>query len=186
MRLFARPGDGPPGRGRRPLALILALLALFQGCGHIPGPPPEGWNAEEYTTITYDQLLTPREAGLAAGQKVAVKGYFWQYLVYDPAIVPNYLTLAAHPLTWHRLRWAALYRTPRMKGYFNRLALDADQKKDFRLQRLDSLRIYGELASLGLGVLYLRVHHVDKLDREKPLEGPEDAPPTAPSRETEP
>jgi hypothetical protein len=152
--------------GRFLLLLFVCLLGLVPSCGYIR-PVPEGWNPEDYTPITYKQLLAARKAGLAPGQKISVEGYFWQYLEYDPSMVPNYLTMVRQPLAWSRLRWASLYRTPQMQGYYNRLALTRTQQRDWDLKRLEHVRVFGQLAPLGLGVLYLQAHHVEQLDLEE-------------------
>jgi hypothetical protein len=176
------PGRLPAGGGKL-LVLLLVVLAMTAGCGHIP-PAPEGFDPESYTPITYDQLLSPGPAGLGAGQKVAVEAYFWQYLTYDPAPPARYLALAGNPLGWRRMRWASLYRVPQMQGYYDRLVLDEHQKRDFRLKRLERVRVYGEMAALSLGVLYLRVHQVDRLEPPEPLEAPPPPPAADESRES--
>jgi hypothetical protein len=146
------------------LACLLALLmGLAGGCGHIR-PAPEGFNPEEYSPVAMHQLQAPRKAGLAPGQKVRVEGYFWQYLDYDPAMLANYATMVRRPLAWSRLRWAALYQESQMQGYYDRLALTRQQQRDWPLKRLEQVRIYGQLAPLGFGVLYLQVHHLERLD----------------------
>jgi hypothetical protein len=125
---------------------------------------PKGFSPENYTPVTISQLAAPRKAGLAPGQKVYVEGYFWQYLEYDPDMVANYLTLARQPVAWSRLRWASLYQQPQMRGYYDRLALTRQQQQDWQLRRLEHLRVYGQLAPLGFGVLYLQAHHLERLD----------------------
>jgi len=163
MRLIASAWGKPPGLGRALAFLLFLLLGLAPACGHLP-PTPEGFNPEDYTPITYEQLLDPRQAGLAPGQKIRVEGYFWQYLAYDPAMVSNYLTMARQPRAWSRLRFASLYGAPQMRGYFDRLALTREQQREWRLKLLEHVRIYGELNPLGLGRLYLKAHQVDRLD----------------------
>jgi len=155
---------------RRKMALLLAA-ALFSGasCGELR-PLPVSFEAQDYTLISYSQLLDARQGGLVAGQKVRVPAYFWEFLTYDPAIVYNYLTYTQHPLEWHRLRWFATYGTPEMREYFDRAALDKDKVdkdkiKGSPIKRMDHVMIYGELASLG-GGLYLRVHHLDKIEED--------------------
>ena len=64
---------------------------------------------------------------------------------------------------WSRLRWASLYQQPQMRGYYDRLALTRQQQEDWRLARLEHLRVYGQLAPLGFGVLYLQAHHLERL-----------------------
>lgn len=170
MRLIASASGASLGPGRGFLPLLCLLLGLAWGCGSIR-PAPEGINPEDYTPITYEQLQTPRRAGLASGQKVQVDGYFWQFLEYDPVMVRNYLTLTRQPVAWSRLNWASLYDVPQMRGYYNRLALTRDQKRDWHLKRLEHVRVYGELTPLGLGVLYLQAHQVDRLNQEEETPG---------------
>lgn len=148
------------------LALMLLLAGISLGCGHIR-PVPEGFNSEHYTAVTIEQLQTPRRAGLVSGQKVMVEGFFWQYLEYDPRMAANYLTMVRQPLAWSRLRWAALYHTSSMRGYYDRLALTRSQKEDWDLKRLEQVRVFGQLAPLGFGTLYLQVHHLERLEVEK-------------------
>ena len=164
MCLMVSFSKGPHGLGRVLVLVLVLLVELGQGCGYIR-PVPEGWNPEDYTPITYEQILAPRKAGLTPGQKVSVAGYFWQYLDYDPFMMSNYLTLARQPRAWSRLRWASLYHTPQMQGYCDRLALTREQQQDWQLRRLEHVRVFGQLAPLGMGVLYLQVHHIARLDQ---------------------
>lgn len=143
--------------------LLILLLGPVGGCGHIR-PVPARFNPEEYTPVTIRQLQAPRPAGLSSGQKVRVEGYFWQYLDYDPVLAANYATMVRHPLAWSRLRWAALYQQPQMRGYYDRLALTRRQQQDWPLQRLEPVRVYGRLTPLGFGVLYLQAHHLERLE----------------------
>lgn len=152
--------------GRILVWLLVLLAGLAWGCGHIR-PVPEGFNPEEYDSVTIPQLQEPRKAGLASGQKVRVEGYFWQYLDYDPAMAANYATMVTHPLAWSRLRWASLYEQPQMRGYYDRLALTRRQQRDWPLKRLEKVRVYGQLAPLGFGVLYLQAHYLERLDAEE-------------------
>jgi len=145
------------------VCLLVLLVGLAWGCGHIRSVPA-GFQPEAYTPVTINQLQAPRRAGLAPGQKVCVDGYFWQYLNYDPNVVANYATMVRHPVAWSRLRWAALYQQPQMRGYYDRLALTRRQQRDWPLRRLEQVRVYGQLASLGFGVLYLQAHHVERLE----------------------
>lgn len=150
--------------------LLVWFICLFTGlsfsCGHVR-PVPEGFNPEDYAFVTIKQLTVPRQAGLFTGQKVWVEGYFWQYLDYDPFMVANYVTMARQPVAWSRLRWASLYHHPQMQGYYDRLAMTRQQQQDWRLKRLERLRVYGQLASLGFGVMYLQVHQLERLDLEE-------------------
>jgi hypothetical protein len=165
MGLTANPGRAPRRRGLLWMALVLLLASESLGCGHIR-PVPEGFNPEQYNPVTIEQLQAPRRAGLTSGQKVRVEGFFWQYLEYDPRMVANYLTMARQPLAWSRLRWAALYRDSSMRGYYNRLALTRIQKGQWDLKRLEPVRVFGQLAPLGFGTLYLQVHHIERLETD--------------------
>jgi hypothetical protein len=166
MRLTVNPGNTPRSRPFLLMALVLLLAGGHVGCGHIR-PAPEGFNPEQYTPVTIEQLQAPRPGGLASGQKVRVEGFFWEYLEYDPRMVANYLTMARQPLAWSRLRWAALYRTSSMRGYYNRLALTRSQKGRWDLKRLEPVRVFGQLAPLGFGTLYLQVHHIEPLEMDQ-------------------
>jgi len=146
-------------------ALFFIVMLLALACGQIR-PLPSAWEPEVYTPITYEQLLDPDTARLTSGQKVKVPVYFWQFLTYDPALVENYITLARHPVEWYRLPWFATYGTPDMKGYFDRLVMNEEQKESYRLKRLEHLLVYGELAEMGLNLLYLQVHHIDRIEED--------------------
>lgn len=143
--------------------LFLLLTGLASSCGHLP-PVPEGFHPEEYTPVTVAQLQAPRQAGLIPGQKVSVTGYFWQYLDYDPFMAAGYLAWARRPLVESRRRWASLYDSQQMQGYYDRLVLTREQWRDWDFKRLEQVRVFGRLTPLGFGVLYLQVHHVDRLD----------------------
>jgi hypothetical protein len=145
-------------------ALLAGLVWLLAACGQLP-PLPAQVELESYAPITYQELLAPDAAKLQAGQKIKVPANYWQYLTYDPKIVRDYLDMIRHPLSWYRLQWFATYATPDMRGYFDLAALDPSQKKTYQLHRLDHIMIYGELASMGPG-LYLRVHHIDKIEED--------------------
>lgn len=93
-------------------------------------------------------------------------GYFWQYLDYDPCMVPEYLAMIRRPVVESRRRWAALYATPRMQGYYDRVALTPEQQEEWILKRLDHVRVYGRLVSLPFGILYLQTRHIKQLDEE--------------------
>ena len=147
------------------LILLLALLpGLALSCRHLP--PPEEFNPQDYTPVTIEQLQDPRRAGLSPGQQVSVTGYFWQYLEYDPYMVARYLALARRPLVQSRLRWAALYNSPQLQGYYDRLVLTVEQQQGLYLKRLEHVRVYGVLTDLGFGILYLKARHVDRLEVE--------------------
>jgi hypothetical protein len=164
-----------------PLLILLVLLlpGLALSCGHIR-PAPQDFHAGDYVPVTIEQLQAPRPAGLVSGQKVRVTGYFWQYLDYDPRLAANYLTMARQPLAWSRLRWASLYRTLPMQGYYDRLALTQEQQRALRLKRLEKVEVYGELAPWGFGALYLQAHQIQRLEAE---EGPAGQGQTAPEAE---
>ncbi len=143
--------------------LLIALLLL--GCGRYRAVPA-AWDPEAYRLVAVQELKAPRTADLAAGHKVKVPAYFWEFLMYDPAMVRNYLTLLRHPLAWPKLQWFAVYGTPQMQEYFDRVAMDQEQRRSYRLNRLDLVMIFGELAPMGGGLLYLRVHRLEKLEED--------------------
>jgi hypothetical protein len=163
MNRTASTVEIPTALSRVLVWLLVLILGLVSSCGYIR-PVPKGFHPEKYAPVTISQLKAPRKAGLAPGQRVYVEGYFWQYLDYDPVMVPSYVTMASHPVAWSRLRWASLYQQPQMRGYYDRLALTRQQQEDWRLKRLEHLRVYGQLAPLGFGVLYLQAHHLERLD----------------------
>jgi hypothetical protein len=166
------------------LILLLTLLpGLALGCRHLP-PPPEGFNPQDYTPVTIEQLQDPRRAGLSSGQKVSVSGYFWQFPEYDPYMVARYLALARRPLVQSRLRWAALYNSPQLQGYYDRLVLTVEQRQDLHLKRLEQVRVYGVLTDLGFGFLYLKARQVDRLDVEGVPPGRKTPAPAYPAEET--
>lgn len=144
--------------------LLASGLWLLSACGEVR-PLPATLELQAYTPITYQELLAPGKANLKAGQKIKVSAYFWEFLVYDPAMVRNYLTLARHPLSWPHLRWFATYDSQEFKGYYDLAALDADRLHLYKLKRFDPIIIYGELAALGRG-FYLHVHHIEKMEEE--------------------
>ncbi len=164
-QFFRQCGPWAYGRIKAPVFLVFGVAALLwlASCGQIR-PVPEGLDTGAYTPITYQDLLARGQIGLASGQKIKLPAYFWQFVTYDPAMVPNYLNLLRYPLTWPDLQWFAIYGTPDMQGYYDRVVMDDDQRRSYRLQRLDRIMIYGELANLGPGLLYLQVHHIDKLE----------------------
>ncbi|MBM4273694.1 MAG: hypothetical protein FJ134_04410 [Deltaproteobacteria bacterium] len=150
----------------RLLQAVIAAAVLLGGaaCGELR-PLPGSFSPQEYTLISYGQLLDASQAGLQAGQKVRVPAYFWEFLTYDPAMVRNYLSYPRHPLGWYRLKWFATYGAPEMREYFDLAALDQHKVKEYPLKRMDNVMIYGELSSLGVG-LYLRVHHMEKIEED--------------------
>jgi len=144
--------------------IMLCSLLGFSACGELR-PHPAVFEPEAYKPIAYRDLLAPGPAGLEAGQKVRVRAYFWQYLNYDPAIVPNYLTLLRYPVRWYQLQWFATYDTADLTGYYDLAAVTPEQAEQYKLKRLDPIMLYGELARLGPG-LYLQVFHIEKIAEE--------------------
>jgi hypothetical protein len=182
--LLAANTAGRPLRFGGVLVLLFTLLPLLEsGCRHAP-PVTKVFNPREYAPVTIEQLRAPRKAGLLPGQKVSVEGYFWQYLEYDPFPVPKYLAVARHPLRENRWRWASLYNSPQMQGYFDRLALSREERHDLDLKRLEHVRIYGRLAHLPFGFLYLQAQHVERLDVEGRPAARRPSPPAIEGRET--
>ena len=174
-----------PGKLGITLVLLVGLLpGLLAGCRHLP-PAPEGFNPEDYTPVTIAQLREPHKAGLARGQRVRVEGYFWQFLEYDPFMGAQYLATLRHPLAESRQRWAALYESAQMQGYCDRLVLAREQRRDWDLKRLEHVRIYGQMTSLGFGILYLQAHQVDRPDEADSPRGLRPAAPAAPGKETQ-
>jgi hypothetical protein len=141
-------------------AAALWTALLFCGCGEIR-PVPAAIPPQDYRAITCQQLQ--ESAGLKNGEKVKVAAYFWQFLEYEPDMVRNYLTLVRHPLAWYRLQWFAVYGSPEMKGYFDRLVMEPEQQKEYKLKRLEHIMIYGEMSELGAGLLYLQVHRIERI-----------------------
>jgi hypothetical protein len=144
--------------------VLLGCLALICACGELR-PVPATFEPQDYTFIEYQDLLHPRRAGLHAGQKIRLKAFFWEYLTYDPALVENYLTLPRYPIRWYQLRWFATYGTEAMTGYYDLAALSPEQAQQYHLTRMEPIVIYGELSPLGQG-LYLRVHHLEKIEAD--------------------
>lgn len=158
--------SGSPFRLGAVLILLVTLLSgLAAGCRHLP-PAPEGFNPEDYKAVTLEQLREPHKAGLAKGQLVSVNAYFWQYLEYDPFMTAQYLAVMRHPLTESQRRWASLYNSPQLQGYYDRLVLTREQRRDLDLKRLEHVRVFGQLTNLGFGIFYLQAHHVDRLGLE--------------------
>ena len=142
-------------------ALLLAVLLC--GCGRYR-PAPKVFDPGAYRLVSVADLQAPGKAGLTAGGLVKAPAYFWEFVIYDPAMVRNYLTMLRHPVTWPKLEWFAVYGTPQMETYFDRIAMDKDQRRSSGVQRLDPVMLYGELAPLGGGLLYLRLHRLEKLE----------------------
>lgn len=156
-----------PG-GRRPAGLtgwlgVILLCGLFgfSACGELR-PRPAAFDPQVYTPIEYQDLLTPRQAGLYEGQKVRVQAYFWQYLDYDPAMVRNYLTLFRYPVRWYKLQWFATYGKADLTGYYDLAAVTPEVADQYKPKRLEPVLLYGELSSLGPR-LYLQVFHIEKI-----------------------
>jgi hypothetical protein len=158
---------GPPGAAkpllRLPLLAVIILLALAGSCSVPPAAPP-AFEAQAYRPISFDDLLT--STGLTPGDKVVVPAYFWEQLSYDPLMVRQYVNLAGHPRPWRQVRWYAFYGSPQMHGYFNRVVMNPDQIKAPGYKRLDHLRLYGEVASLGGRAVYLRVQRLEKIEED--------------------
>src|SRR5665647_1845728 len=116
--------DGAYCRSRRPAffgwlgVIFLCSLLGISACGELR-PHPVAFDPQAYTPIAYRDLLAPGPAGLQAGQQVRVQAYFWQYLEYDPAIAPNYLTLFRYPVKWYQLKWFAIYDKADLTGYYD-------------------------------------------------------------------
>jgi hypothetical protein len=145
------------------VAAALWAALLSSGCGEIR-PVPAAVQPQDYRSITYQQLQ--ESAGLKNGEKVKVAAYFWQFLEYEPDMVRNYMTLVRHPLAWYRLQWFAVYGSPEMKGYFDRLVMEPEQRKEYKLKRLEHITIYGEMSELGAGLLYLQVHRIERIQTD--------------------
>lgn len=156
--------------------LCLLFTGLVPGCGHMQ-PAPEGFHPEEYTPVSIEQLQAPRQAGLMQGHKVSVDGYFWQFLDYDPFMLAGYFAWARQPLVASQRRWASLYHTPHLQGYYDRLVLTREQWRQWHFKRLEQVRVFGRLTQLGFGILYLQVHHVDRLDKATDPPHPQPTPP---------
>jgi hypothetical protein len=154
-----RPGASGSSRWR--LVILLCGLLGWFACGELR-PHPAAFDPQAYTPITYKDLLAPGPAGLQAGQQVRVRAYFWQYLNYDPDMVPNYLTLLRYPVRWYQLQWFATYGTPDLTGYYDLAAVTPEQADTYKLKRLDPIMLYGELSRLGPG-LYLQVFHIEPI-----------------------
>ena len=162
LRLPLAPGGvRRPGPSRRLGVILLCGLLVWCACGELR-PRPATFDPQVYTPIAYQDLLTPGQAGLHEGQKIRVKAYFWQYLVYDPAMVRNYLTLPRYPIRWYQLQWFSTYATDDLTGYYDLAAITPEQVEEYKLKRLDQVYLYGELTRLSPG-LYLQVFHIEKI-----------------------
>lgn len=153
---FWRGGKGVVG------SLLLAL-AMTAGCGRL-GQVPATLVPEEYQEVSLAQLRDPAAARPLVGRRVCFEAFFWEYVTYDPALLSNYALLARHPRRWWGLRWASLYESPRMQGFYDRLAMDADQKARLQVRRLTRLRLYGEVLPLGPRLTYVRLHQAEELE----------------------
>lgn len=152
------------GKGQAILAAALVFTLLGTGgCGRIDRVPAV-LEAESYEEVSFSQLRDSREAERLRGRRVKFAAFFWQYLHYDPAILRNYAMLAGHPISWWDLKWASVYETPQMQGFYDRLALDGELQGRLKLKRLDRLLIFGEVAPMGPGLTYVRLHRVEKLE----------------------
>ncbi len=145
------------------IVFLSAWLALLNACAHLPNLT-EGFDPGAYQPITFQDLKQPEQAGLKSGEKIKVAAFFWQFVTYDPAILSNYPNFLRYPFTWYRLEWAALYGSADMKDYYDRVVMEAEQRERYPLKRLDHIMVYGELASLAPGKLYLRLHHLDRIE----------------------
>jgi hypothetical protein len=145
---------------RRLAPILLWLLLLLTGaCGQVR-PLPTTFNPDAYTPVALEQLR--REAsGLAAGQLISFQAYFWEFLSYDPVPQRYYLNQLRYPQRWRELEWFALYQDAAMRGYFDRAVMSYEQNLRFQPKRLDFLRFYGELVSLGGNRLYFQTHHLE-------------------------
>jgi hypothetical protein len=142
-------------------ALLLAILVC--GCGRYR-PVPKVLDPGAFRLVSVADLQAPGKAGLAAGDMIKVPAYFWEFVIYDPAMVRNYLAMLRHPIAWPKLEWFSVYGTPQMRTYFDRVAMDQDQRRSFDMDRLDHVMLYGGLAPMGGGLLYLRLHRLEKLE----------------------
>ncbi|MBW1917573.1 MAG: hypothetical protein JRI57_06070 [Deltaproteobacteria bacterium] len=142
------------------IIFCLTVVPLGGSCGQVR-PVPASWDATKYAPIPFSQLKSGVPA-LSPGQQVRCRAYFWQFLEYDPAPGYYYFNQLRHPLSWGDLQWFALYGSPEMHDYFDRVAMDSAQERTYQLHRLDPIILYGELVPLGGRQLYLRVHHIQK------------------------
>ena len=149
------------------MRILLSLLLI----GGILGPAcsqvhtiPSQVQPQNYTQITFKELVDQPAALLAKTKLVKVQGYYWQRLEYAPTMVRFYLSVVRHPLGWTRLKWFAIYDSPDMRGYFDRLAMSSKQGREYKLKRLDPVMVYGEFVPMGGGAYYLRVHKIEKIE----------------------
>jgi hypothetical protein len=144
------------------LGLLLSFWLWSAGCAQIPALPATV-DPDAYTLITCQDLQRSGPANLTSGHRIKLPAYFWQYLSYDPAWLANYPNLLRYPFTWYHLEWFSVYGSSDMQGYYDRLVMTYAQRESYDLKRLDPIMIYGELANLGGGLLYLQVHRIDRL-----------------------
>jgi len=145
--------------------VLPACLVLLHACAHLP-PLPADFDPNAYHLITFQALRHPEAAALQPGKKIKVPAYFWQFLTYDPAILCNYPNYLRHPLSWPSLEWAALYGSPDLRDYYDLLIMTPAQKERYSPKRLDHIMVFGELAPLSPGRLYLRLHHLEKMPED--------------------
>ncbi len=145
------------------MAGLLLILTLTAGCGRLGQVPPR-FLPEEYQEVSLGQLRDHAAARALSGRRVRFQAYFWEYLAYDPAMLSNYALLARHPRSWWNLRWASLYESPRLQGFYDRLAVDVGQQTRLKPRRLTRLLIYGEVLPLGARLTYVRLHRAEELE----------------------
>lgn len=144
------------------MAALLVTVALTMGCGRL-GQVPAHVMPDDYQEVSLAHLRDPAARALV-GQKVRFQAFFWEYVTYDPAMLSNYALMLRHPRGWWDLRWASLYASPRMQGFYDRLALDVKQQTRFKPRRLTRLMIYGEVLPLGSRLTYVRLHEAQELE----------------------
>ncbi|MBM4285899.1 MAG: hypothetical protein FJ128_11735 [Deltaproteobacteria bacterium] len=159
----------PFGGFSRPIGrALLWWLALLGTCClfacSAPLTAPADFEAGAYQPISYEDLLTPTR--LTPNQKVVAPAYFWQELAYDPLMLRQYAHRAGQPRAWRQVRFYAVYGSPQMRGYFNRVVMTPEQARAAEVKRLDHLRLFGEVGALGGEGLYLRVHRLEKIEEE--------------------
>lgn len=144
------------------MAALLVTVALIMGCGRL-GQVPARFVPDDYREVSLTHLRDPAACALV-GQKVRFQAFFWEYVTYDPAMLSNYALMLRHPRGWWDLRWASLYESPRMQGFYDRLALDVGQQARLQPRRLTRLMIYGEVLPLGSRLTYVRLHQAQELE----------------------